>query len=364
EGQAQVDALVARLVECHLPGLPGCAWQTRRVLTALAILGVLAALFLVAALATRESEALAPVSPDRADDGLPDGEVRPDDLRRVRFGLALRGYRMSEVDAVLERLARQLEDRSGALDATTSGASVEREEVLPRAEGDGTPALTETGSDGHAVGDPTGAPALVPVVVPETGVPETVPEVAVSPGPAAASPLSTVSASGTTFPDDEVGAQPGGTVPGGASPDAGGAPGARTTTGTDDHAPTTVVSLESSGTTSGSSPLAPAAEETRSATSTTPGTASAPAATSAFDWATALDLPPVSTHEDEASGDTGEQAAPTTSVLPTAADEGGPVEPATTVDRDGGTPLDPAATAAPGHSGPPEVAETPDAHRP
>jgi len=39
------------------------------------------------------------------------------DLRRVRFGLALRGYRMSEVDALLDRLAAQLEsqadDRAG-----------------------------------------------------------------------------------------------------------------------------------------------------------------------------------------------------------------------------------------------------------
>ena len=33
----------------------------------------------------------------------------PSDLRQVRFSLAFRGYRMSEVDALLDRLARQLE---------------------------------------------------------------------------------------------------------------------------------------------------------------------------------------------------------------------------------------------------------------
>ena len=38
-------------------------------------------------------------------------DLGPDDLRRVRFSLAFRGYRMSEVDALLARLALQLEDR-------------------------------------------------------------------------------------------------------------------------------------------------------------------------------------------------------------------------------------------------------------
>lgn len=46
---------------------------------------------------------------DRPDPVLPVGDVRGDDLRRARFSLALRGYRMSEVDALLDRLARQLD---------------------------------------------------------------------------------------------------------------------------------------------------------------------------------------------------------------------------------------------------------------
>ena len=47
---------------------------------------------------------------DDGDDGLPaPGEpVRSDDIPRVRFALALRGYRMSEVDRVLERVRGQL----------------------------------------------------------------------------------------------------------------------------------------------------------------------------------------------------------------------------------------------------------------
>ncbi|MBZ5735082.1 DivIVA domain-containing protein [Nocardioides sp. TRM66260-LWL] len=47
---------------------------------------------------------------DRPDTLLPaDGPLRADDLRGVRFSLAFRGYRMSEVDALLDRLAAERE---------------------------------------------------------------------------------------------------------------------------------------------------------------------------------------------------------------------------------------------------------------
>jgi DivIVA domain-containing protein len=55
---------------------------------------------------------------DRPDVVLPDGPLRGEDLRRVRFPLAVRGYRMEEVDALLDRLAAQLEDQ-GRGDGTT-----------------------------------------------------------------------------------------------------------------------------------------------------------------------------------------------------------------------------------------------------
>ena len=42
------------------------------------------------------------------------GPLAGDDLRRVRFSLAFRGYRMSEVDALLDRLATELEARQAA----------------------------------------------------------------------------------------------------------------------------------------------------------------------------------------------------------------------------------------------------------
>ena len=38
-----------------------------------------------------------------------DGPITADDLRRIRFPMAFRGYRMAEVDALLSRLAEERE---------------------------------------------------------------------------------------------------------------------------------------------------------------------------------------------------------------------------------------------------------------
>ena len=48
---------------------------------------------------------------DRPDAVVPAaGPLGADDLRRVRFSLAFRGYRMSEVDALLDRLAAERDE--------------------------------------------------------------------------------------------------------------------------------------------------------------------------------------------------------------------------------------------------------------
>jgi DivIVA domain-containing protein len=81
------------------------------VVTLLGLLGVLAVLFATAVLATRSDPLLAEASPDRPDLALPDGTLGPDDVEQVRFSMAVRGYRMSEVDDVLSRLADELAQR-------------------------------------------------------------------------------------------------------------------------------------------------------------------------------------------------------------------------------------------------------------
>lgn len=66
----------------------------------------------VAMVASGRGGSMPPAYDDRPDVVLPtDRPIGAQDLRTVRFPLALRGYRMSEVDALLARLATELEDR-------------------------------------------------------------------------------------------------------------------------------------------------------------------------------------------------------------------------------------------------------------
>ncbi len=65
----------------------------------------------VAVVAAGRGEPLEEGYDDRPDAVVPEsGRLTGDDLRRVRFSLAFRGYRMSEVDALLDRLAREREE--------------------------------------------------------------------------------------------------------------------------------------------------------------------------------------------------------------------------------------------------------------
>lgn len=77
-------------------------------LVLLEIVLVAVVVFAVAAFAVGGVGAMTDAPPDRADDGLPPGPLRAPDVDRARFSLAFRGYRMSEVDAVLDRLRDEL----------------------------------------------------------------------------------------------------------------------------------------------------------------------------------------------------------------------------------------------------------------
>lgn len=68
---------------------------------------------------------------DRPDADVPaTGRLSADDLRRVRFSLAFRGYRMSEVDALLDRLAREREeDAAGADDGPATDRSADDPDI-------------------------------------------------------------------------------------------------------------------------------------------------------------------------------------------------------------------------------------------
>lgn len=64
----------------------------------------------VAMLAAGHGEPMTPAYDDRPDALVPaHRKIEAGDLRKVRFSLAFRGYRMSEVDALLTRLAAEME---------------------------------------------------------------------------------------------------------------------------------------------------------------------------------------------------------------------------------------------------------------
>ncbi|MCW2718080.1 MAG: hypothetical protein QOG20_4201 [Pseudonocardiales bacterium] len=76
------------------------------------VVAVAAVLFGLAAAVFGRGEELAPLAPGATPTRLPAGEIDGEDVRELRFPQAVRGYRMAEVDWVLDRLADEL-DRTG-----------------------------------------------------------------------------------------------------------------------------------------------------------------------------------------------------------------------------------------------------------
>ena len=69
-------------------------------------------LFLGGSVLLGRGETQPPADPDRSPLELPeDRPVSADDVRGVRMSVTVRGYRMTEVDWLLEQLARELEER-------------------------------------------------------------------------------------------------------------------------------------------------------------------------------------------------------------------------------------------------------------
>ncbi|MBB5807715.1 DivIVA domain-containing protein [Saccharothrix ecbatanensis] len=77
---------------------------------------VAAVVFLLAALVFGRGEELAPLPPGASPTRLPAEDVTPDDVRDLKFQQVLRGYKMTEVDWVLERLAGEVERLRGRVD--------------------------------------------------------------------------------------------------------------------------------------------------------------------------------------------------------------------------------------------------------
>lgn len=80
------------------------------------LLLLLAVLAAVALFAAGRGTGLRPADPDRSPRGrLPSGPIDRNAVDSLHFTLAFRGYRMDEVDDVLDRLADELERRDARI---------------------------------------------------------------------------------------------------------------------------------------------------------------------------------------------------------------------------------------------------------
>jgi DivIVA domain-containing protein len=81
---------------------------------ALEVLGGIVVLLALAFFLARDVPLLDDEPEDARDSGLPDDRLlRSDDIPRLRFRVGLRGYRMADVDAVLDAVHRTLVAREG-----------------------------------------------------------------------------------------------------------------------------------------------------------------------------------------------------------------------------------------------------------
>ena len=93
------------------------------------VIVVAVVLFAVAAVAVGRGGTLAEFAPDRPPLGLPDDRpLTADDVDGLRFPLAFRGYRMAEVDDVLDRLAAALRARDAEIAVLRAELTAVRDE--------------------------------------------------------------------------------------------------------------------------------------------------------------------------------------------------------------------------------------------
>ncbi|HEX4698275.1 MAG TPA: DivIVA domain-containing protein [Actinomycetes bacterium] len=125
------------------------------------LLVVLAVIGGIAVVAAGRGGSLGEPDPDRATTGsLPDDEVDRSHVDGLRFTLALRGYRMDEVDAVLDKLVDELDRRGERIRALEvqggAGGTTVAEPAADEPAADEPAADEPAGVDGVAEADPAG----------------------------------------------------------------------------------------------------------------------------------------------------------------------------------------------------------------
>ncbi|SDN09232.1 DivIVA domain-containing protein [Allokutzneria albata] len=90
---------------------------------------VAAVVFLLASLVFGRGEELAPLPPGASPTQLPASGARGDDLRALRFQQSVRGYKMSEVDWVLDRVAGEIDALRARVDELEQQLAESTEDV-------------------------------------------------------------------------------------------------------------------------------------------------------------------------------------------------------------------------------------------
>jgi len=95
-------------------------------------------LFLGASLLLGRGETQPPAELDRSPVELPDDRpVTADDVRALRISPVLRGYRMTEVDWLIDQFALVLEERDAEIAALTEQLAARSQETRPEPDHDG-----------------------------------------------------------------------------------------------------------------------------------------------------------------------------------------------------------------------------------
>jgi len=108
----------------------------------LGLLVVGGGLFLLASFAFGRGEELAPMPPDGTPVELPDGRFGSEAIRALRISVVLRGYRMDEVDWILDMLAKQLDERDAEITRLRAGAPADELPLLSGFTADELPLLS------------------------------------------------------------------------------------------------------------------------------------------------------------------------------------------------------------------------------
>ena len=102
------------------------------VLFVVAVLSVGGVLFLVASLLLGRGETQPPAEPDRSPVELPeDRAVTAADVRALRITVTARGYRMAEVDWLLDQLARTLDERDAEIAGLRAELTARSHQEMP-----------------------------------------------------------------------------------------------------------------------------------------------------------------------------------------------------------------------------------------